>query len=143
MNQMSLLLSLISFLIDHQPIHLRYSVAAGQYLPQKVGRQEVAQHGQSKLHQEELQTMAGRQEYAGYCQKGTEVQTHKPVQFSPYRLRKRWSTAASIRPFCICWYTEAHEEETDRVLDYFDLHVALAVQHFICYEILSAIFNWG
>lgn len=30
----------------------------------------MAQHGQSELHQEELQTVAGRQEYAGYCQKG-------------------------------------------------------------------------
>ena len=51
----------------------------------------MAQHGQSELHQEELQTVAGRQEHAGYCQKGMK----KPdgctcfFLFKPYLKKKK------------------------------------------------------
>lgn len=62
--------------IDHQPLYLRHRAAAGQHLPQKVGRQEVAQHGQPQLHQEELQALAGGQKHAGYCEKGTVGNQH-------------------------------------------------------------------
>ena len=68
----SFLIAFSSFCsIDHQPLYLRHSAATGQYLSQKVGRQEVAQHGQPQLHQEELQTLAGGQKHAGDCEKGT------------------------------------------------------------------------
>lgn len=60
------------FSIDHQQVHLRFGSAAGEHLPQETGGQEVAQHGQSELHSEKRQTLAGRQEHAGYCQKGIE-----------------------------------------------------------------------
>ncbi|CAG13603.1 unnamed protein product, partial [Tetraodon nigroviridis] len=55
----------------HQPLYLRHSAATGQYLPQKVGRQKVAQHGQPQLHPEELQTMARGKKHARDCEKGT------------------------------------------------------------------------
>lgn len=50
--------------IDHQPLYLRHSAATGQHLSQKVGRQEMAQHGQPQLHQEEFETLAGGQKHA-------------------------------------------------------------------------------
>lgn len=72
------------FSSDHQPLHLRHRVAAGKYFPQKVGRQEMAQHGQSELYQEELQAMAGRQEHAGYRQKGIRVEQNTQILAAEY-----------------------------------------------------------
>lgn len=60
----------LPFILDHQPLHLWYCSSAGQYLPQEAGGQKMAQHGQSQLHPEELQTLARGQEHAGDCQKG-------------------------------------------------------------------------
>ena len=74
------------FPADHQPLHLWHRAAAGQHLPQKAGGQEVAQHGQSELHQEELQAVAGGQEHAGYCQKGMKIENETRALLPPSHL---------------------------------------------------------
>lgn len=61
----------------------------------------MAQHGQSELHQEELQTVAGRQEHAGYCQKGMEMQKKTHTQFAS-SLAGRYSTTLSMQACILC-----------------------------------------
>lgn len=69
----SFLLFSYSICLDHQPLYLRHSIAAGQHLPQEAGGPQVAQHGQPVLHPQRLQAMAGWPLHAGDCQKGRTV----------------------------------------------------------------------
>lgn len=58
----------------------------------------MAQYGQSELHQEELQTVAGRQEHAGYCQKGIKCRSNAPF-FSSQDLKD--SVSPSVQAQCV------------------------------------------
>ena len=58
-----------------QPVPVRQRADARQRLLQEAGGQEVAQHGQSELHQEVHQALERRLVHAGDHPEGTERET--------------------------------------------------------------------